>query len=78
MNQHDQLMKMLIREFFADFLRLFFAAWAARFDLEHVEWLYQEIFPNPPEGSRHVVDLVAKLHTKEPLAVSTPPIAKTG
>jgi Domain of unknown function (DUF4351) len=67
MMDHDQLMKALIREFFADFLRLFFASWAARFNLEQIEWLDQELFPNPPDGSRHVVDLVAKLRTKEPV-----------
>ncbi|MBO0699863.1 MAG: DUF4351 domain-containing protein [Zavarzinella sp.] len=66
MTDHDQLMKALIREFFADFLRLFFADWAARFDLTHVEWLDKELLPDPPDGSRHLLDLVAKLRTKEP------------
>ena len=64
---HDQRFKTLIREFFADFLRLFFAEWAVRFDLEHVEWLDKEVLPNPPEGSRHLLDLVAKLHAKQPI-----------
>ena len=58
---HDQLFKTLIRQFFGEFLRLFFAAWATRFDLEHVEWLEKEVLPNPPDGSRHLLDLVAKL-----------------
>lgn len=66
---HDQLFKTLIREFFADFLRLFFAEWATRFDLQHVEWLDQEVFRDPPDGSRHLLDLVAKLHTKLPVGV---------
>lgn len=65
---HDQRFKTLIRELFADFLRLFFADWAARFDLEHVEWLDKEVLPNPPEGSRHLLDLVAKLHAKQPIS----------
>ena len=64
---HDQRFKTLIREFFADFLRLFFAVWAERFDLEKVEWLDKEVLPNPPEGSRHLLDLVAKLHAKRPV-----------
>ncbi len=64
---HDQRFKTLIREFFADFLRLFFANWAERFDLDKVEWLDKEILPNPPEGSRHLLDLVAKLHAKPPV-----------
>ena len=58
---HDQHFKTLIREFFADFLLLFFADWAARFDLERVEWLDKEVQADPPDGSLHVLDLVAKV-----------------
>ncbi len=57
----------MLREFFADFLRLFFPVWAARFDLTNPEWLEQELLPNPPDGERHVLDLVAKLRTTVPL-----------
>ncbi len=64
---HDQRFKTLIREFFADFLRLFFAVWAERFDLDRVEWPDKEVLPNPPEGSRHLLDMVAKLHAKQPV-----------
>src|SRR5581483_3534174 len=60
---HDQRFKNLIREFFADFLRLFFASWAARLDCSAVEWLDKEVFDDPPQGSRQVLDLVAKLPT---------------
>jgi len=49
---------------------LFFADWAARFDLGTIEWLDKEILPNPPEGSRHVLDLIARLRAKEPVAGS--------
>lgn len=65
---HDQRFKSLIREFFGDLLGLFFADWAARFDFDRVEWLDKEVLPNPPAGSRHVLDLVAKLHVKEAVA----------
>jgi hypothetical protein len=58
---HDQRFKTLIREFFVDFLQLFFARWAARLDLSAVEWLDKELFPDPPDGSRHAIDLVAKV-----------------
>lgn len=58
---HDQRFKELIREFFPDFLRLFFADWAARFDLSAVEWLDKELMPEPPDGERHLLDLVAKV-----------------
>ena len=64
---HDQRLKALIREFFAMFLRLFFSEWADRFDLDDIEWLDKELLPNPPEGSRHQLDLVAKLKTREPM-----------
>ena len=64
---HDQRFKAIIREFFADFLNLFFADWAKRLDLTTIEWLEQELLPDPPGGERHVVDLVAKLRTLEPL-----------
>ncbi len=65
MKDHDQRFKTLIREFFGDFLRLFFADWAARFDVDNVEWLDKEQFPDPPDGVRRVLDLVAKLPTRE-------------
>ena len=58
---HDQRFKTLIREFFADFLLLFFADWAARLDLSAVEWLDKELYHDPPEGSRHTLDLLARV-----------------
>jgi hypothetical protein len=61
---HDQRFKTLIREFFADFLRLFLSVWGSRFDLSTIEWLEQEMLPNPPEGSRHRLDMVAKLKAR--------------
>jgi hypothetical protein len=60
-DDHDQRFKELIREFFPDFLRLFFGEWAARFDLTEVEWVEKELLPDPPDGERHVLDLVAKV-----------------
>lgn len=72
MTDHDQRFKALIREFFDDFLRLFFAEWAARLDCNAVEWLDKEVFPDPPEGSRHLLDLVAKLPTRLPVPGLSP------
>jgi hypothetical protein len=60
---HDQRFKTLLREFFADFLHLFFAEWAARLDLSAVEWADKEVYPDPPEGTRHVLDLAARVRT---------------
>ena len=66
MADHDQRFKALIREFFAEFIQLFFADWAARFDFDSVEWLDTELHADPPEGGRHLLDLVAKLKTTLP------------
>ncbi|HTU22940.1 MAG TPA: DUF4351 domain-containing protein [Gemmataceae bacterium] len=65
MSDHDQRFKTLIQEFFGDFLALFFAEWAERLDCAAVEWLHQEVFPNPPEGARRVLDLVGKLPARQ-------------
>ena len=43
---------------------LLFAAWAERLDSAlPVEWLDKEVFPDPPDGPRLVMDIVAKLPT---------------
>ncbi len=63
----------MLREFFADFMRLFFPEWATCFDLDHPEWLDKEVLPNPPEGDRHLLDLVARLQTTRPLASGDDP-----
>lgn len=67
---HDQRFKVLIREFFADFMRLFFAAWACRFDFSEIDWLDQELLPTPPDGVRLVADLVARLGVLEPVTMA--------
>jgi hypothetical protein len=77
MTDHDQRFKTLIQEFFGDFLRLFFAEWAERLDCAHVEWLDKEVFPDPPEGSRHVLDLVAKLNTLQAVPGQMPEEAES-
>jgi hypothetical protein len=68
MTDHDQLLKSFLKSFLAEFFEIFFPDWAALFDFSHVEWLDQEVFPDPPDGSRHVVDLVAKLNLSRPLS----------
>jgi hypothetical protein len=69
---HDQRFKTLIQVFFADFLLLFFRDWAERLDVTAVEWLDKEIFPDPPEGQRRVLDLVGKLPTRREVAGQRP------
>ena len=58
---HDQLMKTALRVFFADFLALFLPAQAARYDASAVTWANPEVFADPPDGPRHVLDMVAEL-----------------
>jgi hypothetical protein len=67
MPAHDPLFKNVLKEFFAEFFALFLPEWANLFDFASVEWLDQEVFPDPPEGRRRVLDLVAKLRTREPV-----------
>jgi len=69
---HDQRFKVLLQEFFAEFIQLFFPDWANRFDLENIEWLNAEIFADPPQGERRHVDLVAKLSVREVLPAQRP------
>jgi hypothetical protein len=70
MMDHDQRFKALVREFFADFMRLFFPQWAKCFDLSKPEWLDKEMLPEPPDGDRHLLDLVARMRTTKPLGES--------
>ena len=58
---HDQRFKTLIREFFAEFLILFFANWTKHLETSAAEWLDKELFSNPPDGPLHVLDLVARV-----------------
>ena len=70
---HDQLFKEVIREFFPDFLRLFFADYAAKFDFSQIEWLDKELFAAPPDGPKHILDLVAQLRATEPINSNSKP-----
>src|SRR5262245_45003374 len=47
---HDQRLKVLLKEFFEQFFLLFFPLWATRFEFASVEWLDKEIFLAPPQG----------------------------
>jgi hypothetical protein len=61
---HDQRLKVLLKEFFDQFFRCFFPEWADRFDFTSVEWLDKEVFLAPPQGEKRQLDLVAKLHLR--------------
>jgi hypothetical protein len=61
---HDQRLKVLLKEFFGQFFLCFFPAWADRFDFPSVEWLDKEVFLAPPQGEKRQLDLVAKLRLR--------------
>jgi hypothetical protein len=66
---HDQRLKVLLKELFEQFFRCFFPDWAARFDFSDLTWLDKEVFLAPPQGEKRHLDLVARLrlHTDAPL-----------
>lgn len=57
---HDQFFKHLMKLFLRQFFELFYPQWIGKLDLDHVEWLEQEVFSDPPKGERRVVDLLVK------------------
>jgi hypothetical protein len=61
---HDQRLKNLLKQFFEQFLRCFFPAWAARFDFGELAWLDKEVFLDPPQGEKRQLDLVARLRIR--------------
>ncbi len=72
MADHDQLFKTLLQEFFAEFIHLFFAGWADRFDFGAVEFLQGEMFTDLPQGERRTLDLVARLPVRQEIAAARP------
>jgi len=61
---HDQRLKVLLKEFFDQFFLCFFPVWAARFDFAVFDWMDKEVFLAPPQGSKRQLDLVAKLRLR--------------
>ena len=70
MADHDQRMKTAVKAFPRDFVALFDPAWPPRLVFSSLEWLEQEVFPDPPEGQRRLIDLLAKIQVKEPVVGS--------
>ena len=61
---HDQRLKVLLKEFFEQFFVCFFPTWAERFDFRDVTWLDKEMFLAPPQGEKRQLDLVARLRIR--------------
>ncbi len=57
---HDQRLKVLLKEFFEQFFRCFFPTWATRFNFADLTWLDKEVFLDPPQGEKRHLDLVAR------------------
>lgn len=68
MVDHDQRFKVLLQEFFADFMRLVVPDWSDRFDFTQLTWLDKEAFLDPPQGARRALDLVAQLPVRVPVS----------
>jgi hypothetical protein len=64
MMDHDQRFKQLIQMFLAELFEAFFPHRFSRFDFAGATWLEQEVFLDPPQGERRVIDLVARLPLK--------------
>jgi uncharacterized protein DUF4351 len=58
---HDQRLKVLLKEFFKQLFHCFFPVWAERFDFTTIDWLDKEVFLAPPQGEKRQLDLVARL-----------------
>ena len=63
--QHDLVLKTAIEHFFGDLVRLTEPDFAARVDLDNVEFLPQESFSDFPSGRRRIADVVAKLTSND-------------
>jgi hypothetical protein len=61
---HDQRLKVLLKEFFEAFFTCFYPHWAARFEFTDIDWLDKELFLAPPQGERRQLDLVARLRLR--------------
>ncbi len=57
----DQIYKVLIQNFFKEFMELFLPYLAERIDYSSAEFLMQEMFTDLPKGKRKKLDLVVKI-----------------
>jgi hypothetical protein len=67
---HDQRLKTAVKSKFSDAIDLLLPEWVPLFDFPKLEWLEQEIFPDPPKGARRAIDILAKIPTLQPIKVT--------
>jgi hypothetical protein len=73
---HDQRFKLLLRQYIDQFFVLFLPEQARLFDFTGVEWLETEAFPDPPQGPRRMLDLLARLPLVESIETSPGVVAE--
>src|SRR6266446_3166811 len=78
---HDQRLKVLLKEFFEQFFLCFFPDWAARFDFGELTWLDKEVFlaplrirPEAPPPQPGLADLLALVHVEVESRESVQPL----
>jgi hypothetical protein len=64
MADHDQRLKSAIRDDLPALLALAAPEWATAVEAV-VEWLDQELFPDPPAGERRLIDMVARISLRD-------------
>jgi hypothetical protein len=72
---HDQRWKEAVKSKFSEAIGLLAPAWVPWFVFPKLEWIQQEIFPDPPKGQRRSIDILAKIPTTKPITteVGEPP-----
>ena len=61
---HDQLFKLLLTEFFTEFVALFFPVLAAQIEPDSLEFLDKELFTDIAAGSSHEADIIVKARVR--------------
>jgi hypothetical protein len=62
---HDRLFKELLETFFSEFIEIFFHQVYEAIDLEHIQFLKQELFTDVTRGDQHLVDILVQTRLKE-------------
>lgn len=62
---HDQRMKSAVESFAEELVRFAVPEWYPRFGFAKVDWKDKEVLPDPPEGERRDIDLLARVGVKE-------------
>ena len=64
-NKHDELFKLLLENFFVEFLELFVPKAAQLLDRNHLKFSPQEVIPDILEKNKHVVDILVETRLRD-------------